>query len=71
MRGGRSEEGIAGGQFLTGTPATITERVLEQQAACKAGVLVLRAEMTDLGLDLVGDEFELIARDVLPTLHKI
>jgi len=71
MRGGRSEEGIAGGQFLVGTPASITERVLAQQAACNAGVLVLRAEMSDLPLDEVGDEFEIIARDVLPTLHQV
>jgi alkanesulfonate monooxygenase SsuD/methylene tetrahydromethanopterin reductase-like flavin-dependent oxidoreductase (luciferase family) len=71
MRGGRSEEGIAGGQFLTGTPVAITEQVLEQQAACNAGVLVLRAEMSDLGLDLVGDEFELIAKEMLPELHRV
>ncbi len=66
---GRSREGIRGGSFLVGSPSRVTEEILSQRDACGAGVLVVRAEMSDLGLDQVGDKLQLFAGEVLPQLR--
>ncbi len=66
---GRSVEGISGGGFIVGSPERVTEEIRAQRDACGAGVLVMRTEMSDLGLDQVGDELQLFAETVLPNLR--
>jgi alkanesulfonate monooxygenase SsuD/methylene tetrahydromethanopterin reductase-like flavin-dependent oxidoreductase (luciferase family) len=68
-RSGRNLEGLRGGGYLVGDPESMTEQILEQRAACNAGVLVIRPELGRLTLDQVGDSLELFAREVLPVLH--
>jgi alkanesulfonate monooxygenase SsuD/methylene tetrahydromethanopterin reductase-like flavin-dependent oxidoreductase (luciferase family) len=62
--------GIASGQFLVGDPDTLTEQILVQRQATSAGVLIIRPELGDMGLQEVGDGLELFAREVLPVLRR-
>jgi alkanesulfonate monooxygenase SsuD/methylene tetrahydromethanopterin reductase-like flavin-dependent oxidoreductase (luciferase family) len=63
-------EGIASGQFLVGDPDTLTEQILAQRDATGAGVLIIRPELGDMGLQEVGNGLELFAREVLPVLRR-
>jgi hypothetical protein len=58
------------GQFLAGTPDSLTEAILSQSKSCNAGVMVIRPEAANLSLDEVAENMELFAREVLPVLHK-
>jgi alkanesulfonate monooxygenase SsuD/methylene tetrahydromethanopterin reductase-like flavin-dependent oxidoreductase (luciferase family) len=66
----RSVHGMETGQFLAGTPDTLTEAMLSQAKTANAGVMVIRPEAANLSLDEVADNMELFAREVLPVLHK-
>jgi alkanesulfonate monooxygenase SsuD/methylene tetrahydromethanopterin reductase-like flavin-dependent oxidoreductase (luciferase family) len=63
--------GMESGQFLAGVPDTLTERIVAQQKATGAGVLVIRPEMGDMPMQEVGDGLELFAREVLPVVHQL
>ena len=67
----RSVHGMETGQFLAGTPDTLTEAILTQTKACNAGVMVIRPEAVNLSLDEVADGLELFAREVLPVIRSI
>lgn len=67
---GRGLEQIRSGHFLLGDPESLTTQILEQCHTCKAGVLVIRPEMGNMGLDEVAEGLELFAREALPVLRK-
>jgi alkanesulfonate monooxygenase SsuD/methylene tetrahydromethanopterin reductase-like flavin-dependent oxidoreductase (luciferase family) len=66
----RSVHGMESGQFLAGTPDTLTEAMLSQANTANAGVMVIRPEAANLSMDEVSDNMELFAREVLPVLHE-
>ena len=67
----RTAGAMEGGGFLVGDPDSITEQILQQQAATGAGVLAIRPELGGLSLDEAGDSLELFAREVLPVIQKL
>jgi alkanesulfonate monooxygenase SsuD/methylene tetrahydromethanopterin reductase-like flavin-dependent oxidoreductase (luciferase family) len=67
----RGSEAMQSGGFLVGDPDSITEQIIQQQAATGAGVLAIRPELGGLSLDEAADSLELFSREVLPIVAKL
>jgi alkanesulfonate monooxygenase SsuD/methylene tetrahydromethanopterin reductase-like flavin-dependent oxidoreductase (luciferase family) len=67
----RSADAVQSGSYLAGDPDTIAEQIVQQQAICNAGVLVIRPELGARSLDEVAEGLELFAQEVLPTVQKL
>lgn len=66
----RGADAAESGQFLIGDPDSITEQILRQRQATRAGVLMIRPEMGSMSLASAADGLELFAREVLPVIRS-
>jgi alkanesulfonate monooxygenase SsuD/methylene tetrahydromethanopterin reductase-like flavin-dependent oxidoreductase (luciferase family) len=67
----RSADAVQSGSYLAGDPDTIADQIVQQQAICNAGVLVIRPELGARSLDEVAEGLELFAQEVLTTVQKL
>jgi alkanesulfonate monooxygenase SsuD/methylene tetrahydromethanopterin reductase-like flavin-dependent oxidoreductase (luciferase family) len=67
----RSADAVSSGAYIAGDPSAVTEQIVQQQAACNVGVLIIRPELGASSLDEVAKGLELFAKEVLPVVQKL